>query len=378
MEESRLNSVRQQIDGIDQQLTELFSQRMELASQVAGYKKEHGLPVLAPEREREILVRCGKTVKPELSQYARVLFSTLFDVSRAYQTSLLEEPAADFLAGELMEELPHEATVACQGTEGAYAQLAADRLFRMADIMYFDRFDGVFRAVERGLCRYGVLPVENSIHGVVGTVYDLMQRYRFHIVKSLRMRIEHRLLALPGTRMEDVKEIFSHEQALGQCGAFLEKAGVTATPVENTAIAARKLQQEGRKDAAVIASKACETLYGLKPLAQNISDYESNETRFILISKEPERLAGADRISLILSTEHKPGALYHVLARFASQGLNLTSLTSRPVAGSDFEERFYLDVQASVQDPEVRRLLGGLQNTLPYFQFMGCYREGNA
>lgn len=381
MEQDKLTKVRAQIDEIDKELCRLFEARMEVAREAARCKLEQDMPVYAPAREREILVSRSREVKPELSGYARVLYATLFDLSRSYQSALMTKNFSmikeieDAIASS-PERLPSEATVACQGVEGAYSQLACDRLFSLANILYFNRFDGVFRAVEQGLCHYGILPVENSIHGTVTEVYDLMKQYDFHIVKSLRMRINHCLLALPGATLSGIKEVFSHEQALGQCGNFLKTLkGANVTSVENTASAAKILAESKRRDAAVIASREAAAAYGLVPLTDNISNSDGNFTRFILIAKDLEVLPGANRISLMLSTEHKPGALYRVLARFAALGYNLTKLESRPVPGSDFEFLFYADVEASVRDEDARNLLADLKQSQPRCDLLGCYME---
>ncbi len=242
--------------------------------------------------------------------------------------------------------------------------------------MYFNSFEGVFNAVEKGLCQYGILPIENSSYGSVGTVYDLMRNYNFHIVKSIRLRINHSLLAKPGTKLKDVKEIFSHEQAIGQCGEFLKTLkDVKITICENTARAAKMVAESERDDVAAICSRDCMELYGLESLNNNIQVSDNNYTRFICISKNLEIYPGANKISLMLTLPHRPSSLYHMIAKFAALGVNLTKLESRPVPGSDFEFMFYFDMEASVYSPELVNLLGQLENQPELFVFLGSYSE---
>ena len=276
-----------------------------------------------------------------------ILWSTLLELSRDYQENRLttgESPLCrDILAAaERTGQFPTRAVVACQGIEGAYSQIACDKLFPLSQIMYFGRFEGVFRAVEAGMCRYGILPIENSLYGSVTEVYDLMSKYNFHIARSVRIKIDHALLAKKGTALSDIREIVSHEQALGQCADFIKSLGdVRVTVCSNTAEAARAAAESGRNDIAALASPDCASLYGLSVLKTSVQNSDNNHTRFICISKDIEVYPGANRISLMLTLPHRPGSLYRMMARFAALGLNLTKLESRPIEGLDFEFMFY-------------------------------------
>ena len=234
----------------------------------------------------------------------------------------------------------------------------------------------MFAAVEQGLCEYGILPIENSTYGTVNEVYDLMKNYRFHIVRSIKLKVDHSLLVLPGTELKDVKEIFSHEQAIGQCSEFLKAhPGIKVTVCDNTAAAAKMLHESGRHAAASISSAGCANLYGLKKLDTRVQNTDGNFTRFICISKKAMIFPGADRISLMLSLPHRPGSLYSLISKFSVLGLNLTKLESRPIAGSDFEFMFYFDIEASVYSPAVLALLDELSDSPELFVFLGSYSE---
>lgn len=376
-----LQTLRGEIDAIDTQLTDLFVKRMGLCAQVARYKKDNGMAVVHQGREREILSRVSAQAGDELDSYARILFTTLFDLSRSYQSMLITEESPvtrkiDQALQNTPKMLPKKAVVACQGVEGGYAQQACDRVFSFADIMYFRSWEGVFSAVQKGLCQYGILPIENSSNGSVNGVYDLMRSFDFHIVRSVKLHVNHSLLAHPGADLGEIKEIFSHEQAIGQCSEFLKTLpGVKITVCENTAMAAKLVAESGRTDAAAISSPACAAMYGLKELRQGIHNTDNNYTRFILIAKDPEIYPGADHLSLMFKVGHTPGSLTRVLARFSALGLNMTKLESRPISGADFHYMFYMDFEGSIYDPSVRKLLSELEQELELFVFLGAYNE---
>jgi len=381
MEIKDLNQCRKEIDRVDDQIAELFRERMEIALDVARYKKEHGLPVTNRAREREILARVTEKTGDELAGYAKVLYNSLFDLSRSYQVRYLTDgtPLTDRIKNAIEETprlFPEKAVVACQGVEGAYSQMVADKMFSLPSILYFKRFENVFQAVDKGLCEYGLLPIENSSHGSVTEVYDLMKHYRFFIARSFKLRVHHCLLAKQGSSIKDIREVFSHEQAIGQCSEFLKKhPEIKVTVCENTAMAAKLVAESGRKDAAALSSRNCAELYGLAVVDDNVQDSDNNYTRFICISKDMKIFPGANKISLMLSVDHTPGSLYGVLSKFASAGLNLTKLESRPIPGRDFEFIFYFDFDASIYSDSVIQLLSDLEGSQPQLVFLGSYSE---
>lgn len=376
-----IQKLREEINSLDDALVELFCRRMETAKKIAEYKKENALPVFDRTREREVLHRLTGQAPKELVSYIKALYATLFELSKTHQLSVLNTPSllTEKIHSALREtpsEFPSRATIACQGTEGAYSQAACDRMFSCPSIHYVDNFNAVFHAVDSGLCQYGILPVENSTAGSVTAVYELMQKYKFHIVKSTKLFINHSLLACRGAKLSDVKEIFSHEQALHQCSDYTAKLpGVKVTVCKNTAIAARDLAASGRTDAAVICSSDCADLYNLSVLATGISNTQNNYTRFICISKKLEIYPGANRTSLMVRLPHKPGSLNALLSRFNALDINLTKLESRPVIGTNFEFMFYFDIESSVYSPQFTELLAQLEYELPELTYLGSYYE---
>ncbi len=377
-----LTEYRKEIDKIDDEILSLFLNRMEIASKVADYKKENGLPTMQKDREREILKKITEKTEPEMAEYTRILFSTLMDLSKSYQNKKNAKAKGE-LASKIRSALdttpkifPQASTVACQGIEGAYSQIACEKLFKAPDIKYVKNFEDVFKAVENETCDYGILPIENSIHGTVIAVYDLMRNYKFHIVKSIKMKINHVLMAKPGTKLSDIKEIISHEQALGQCSEFLkEYPDIKITVCENTAVAAKIVSSSDRYDIAAISSPDCADFYGLSVLNEKIANSDSNFTRFICISKNLEIYPGADRTSIIMNLPHTPGALNSTISKFAMAGLNLTKLESRPIAGRDFEFSFYFDLEASIYAEETVEILDELASGNNNLIFLGSYLQ---
>ena len=375
-----LNEIRTRIDAVDDQLLQLFLERMGLAEEVAAYKNEHHLPIMNKQRERDILAKVMKK-SGDKERYAYHLFSTLFELARSRQAELLTAPTkveaqvkASLAAGG--EIFPQTGLVACQGVEGANSQVACDKLLPRGNIVYVKTFDAVVSAVESGLCKFGVLPIENSSNGSVRKVYELLQTHNLSIVRSTRLCIRHELLTLPGVKMEDITEIYSHEQAIGQCSKFLGGlSGIRVVPCANTAMAAKMVAESGSRHVAAISSHPCAALYGLECLNDRIQDSDNNYTRFICVTKDPAIYAGANRISLVIAFENRPGALYDILSKLAALDINLTKLESCPVAGSDFEFIFFLELDASVRDASVLAMLEEMERSCAQFQFLGNYAE---
>lgn len=376
-----LNELRQEIDNIDIELVKLFTARMAVSAKVADYKREHNLPIFHPGRERAILQKVAEMAVPEMGNYTRVLYSMLFELSRSYQSKRNEVLSP--LYREISHSIEHTPKlfpqtpiVACQGVEGAYSQIACEKIFKSPFIMYFKNFEAVFTAIEQGMCQYGILPIENSTAGSVTKVYDLMIRHNFSIVRTFRLKVDHNLLVNPGTSLSDIKTIYSHEQAINQCGDFLQSLpGVNVIPVANTALASEMVAKSGQKDVAALSSRFCAELYGLSCLATSVQDKGNNRTRFICISKNLEIYPGSDKTSIMMILPHKPGALYKVLARLYTLGINVTKLESRPIPDREFEFMFYFDLETSIYSEEYIQLMCELDDLCEEFKYLGSYTE---
>ena len=376
-----ISELRAEIDQIDEELVKLFCSRMEISAKVADYKRERNLPIFVPAREREILQQVAQQAGPEFAGYTRSLYSTIFELSRSYQAKRngSQTPLYHQITHAIENTpklFPQSAMVACQGVEGAYSQLACEKIFKSPMIMYFKSFEAVFSAIEKGLCQYGILPIENSTAGSVNQVYDLMIQHNFSIVRTFRLKVDHNLLVNPGTRLEDIKEIYSHEQAINQCSGFLSKLpGVNVMAVANTAVASEMVASSGRKDVAALSSRSCAQLYGLQNIASSVQDKGNNRTRFICISKNLEIYPGADKTSIMMILNHKPGALYRVLARLYALGINVTKLESRPLPDREFEFMFYFDLETSIYSEEFVQLMCELGDFCEEFKYLGSFTE---
>lgn len=376
-----LNKIREKIDQIDNQLAELLVERMNTVAQVAQAKKESGKSIRDRARERSIINRVTEKSGDELAPYIKNFYKTLFNLSCNYQqqkmgyTSPLGDQLKAYIANPPARSLPNRAVVACQGTEGAYAQQACEKLFEYPSILYFNSFNDVFNAVEKGMCSYGILPLENSTAGSVTQVYDLMEQHNFHIVGACRLRIDHCLLRKKGAS-GPIRKIVSHEQALRQCSDYLESLKDTEIEaMANTAVAADYVANAADDSVAVIASPACADIYSLQVVKEDISNVQNNFTRFICIARDIQCYPNASKVSIMFNLPHAPGALNDIISRLSIAGVNLTKLESRPIPGREFEFRFFFDFEADVQDPALVDLICELENRTEHFVFLGAYCE---
>lgn len=373
-----LLDLRKEIDKIDEQLIPLLIKRMGISQQVAKYKVENGLPVLNAQREQEILDNVAKKCG-EQGDTIKTVFSATMDASRALQHKIIG-------GGKELRETIHHALsdgvltadnspVACQGVEGAYSGVTANKLFPNSPVQFYSQFEDVFEAVNRGDARFGVIPVENSTAGSVHESYDLIMKYRFYVVGAYDLKIEHCLCAKGSTKYEQITDVYSHPQALSQCNNFLKNFDFTGINFSNTAAAAKFVAESEKNNIGVICSQLAAKKYGLKILKRNVQNNNNNRTRFIVISKQLVICNNADKISLIFSAPHTTGSLYRVLGRFSMAGLSLTKLESRPIENQDFNYHFYADVMGSVRDESTLDLMCALYDELPEFEFLGNYFE---
>lgn len=375
-----LYEIRQKIDKVDDKIAGLYTERMELCKEIALEKNRNNVAMENTLREKEIINRVTGAMTDDIKLFGKQVFTTMFDTSKAYQSRILNARSSvkDEVADAItrIKPFPIEASVACQGIEGAYSSIAAEKLFELSSISYFKDWDNVFSAVEKGFCEYGVLPIENSSVGSVNGVYDLMRKHKFYIVRSIKLHIRHCLLAVKGAAVDTIREIVSHEQAVSQCSDFLKSLGnVKITICDNTAQAAKIAAESGRKDIACISSRECAGIYGLDVLKASVQDNDNNYTRFIAISNKMRIFENATKISIMVNLPHEAGSLNKILNRFSTLGLNLTKLESRPLPNSLFEFAFYFDFDANVKTCEVQNLLAELDNTCDNFVFLGSYEE---
>ncbi|MBR7180521.1 MAG: bifunctional chorismate mutase/prephenate dehydratase [Kiritimatiellae bacterium] len=364
----------------DEEIARLFKQRMDISLAEAQSARERGDQVCDGEQERESVSRALEIAGDGLGREMKTLFSTMIELSKARIRANVRGPSplvsTITAAAQKSKPLPQRAFVACQGTDGSYAAAATALMFAAPTIVFLRDFESVFEMVEKGVCPYGVLPIENSSAGSVAQVYDLMVKHHFHIVRSQRVKVNHVLLGRRGASLAGIKEVASHPHALAQCRDFLKAMpGVKTVPAPNTATAARDLAEKGTAEQAVIASRACAGIYDLDILAENVSDNTFNYTRFICISREIEITPDADKFGIMLTLPHRPGSLSSILAKFAAAGVNLTKLESRPIPGMDFEFRFTFEFESSASGTAALALLSELSQDpeIEALQFLGAY-----
>lgn len=355
---------RAEIDAIDRQLARLFEQRMLVARDVARYKHENRMDILDASREQAVLADRAAQIQEELlKQPATEFFSELMRLSRQEQRRYLDD-------------LCPRQLVAYNGIPGAFSESAVVSFFGAdCDRVCMKTFEEIFIAVARGDVKYGVLPIENSSSGSIHDVYDLMGKYSCHIVGEQLVRVEHCLLGIPGTKLEDIQTVFSHEQGFAQCGIFLDAhPNWIKTPYFNTAIAAEHVAKLGQKQYAAIASRLAAKHYGLEILAPDIHSFNSNHTRFVIVSASPTPIGKPDKATITFTVRHERGTLMRALSSFVAMGMNLTHIESRPLHESNWEYRFYIDLAGDVSTATLEILMNFLQSDCENCRLLGSYR----
>jgi chorismate mutase/prephenate dehydratase len=264
--------------------------------------------------------------------------------------------------------------VAFQGERGAYSESAVYKFFgETAEVKPCRDFKDLFESVEKQETNFGVVPVENSIEGSVNQTYDLFLKHDLKVRGEVIVKIEHCLIANPTTKLEDVKAVYSHPQALAQCRTFLEKSGWELIPTYDTAGSVKILKENGLKNAAAVAGEKAAELYEMKILQRDIADNPENYTRFFVIAKEDAPMSGKDKTSVIFAAKHKPGALYNALGEFAKRDINLTKIESRPTKQTPWEYNFYLDFEGHRSEPRCAEVLNALEKYTLFVKILGSY-----
>jgi chorismate mutase/prephenate dehydratase len=370
--EMDLIDLRNQINDIDKDILNLFIKRMEVCKNIAEYKKEHSLPVFQNNREKEIIDRITDMSPDNLKNGAALLFTSIMDISKCLQQDELLSDKAQYKAKSFEPEKAE--IIACQGTSGAYSEKACRKLFKNQKIRFYKEFEDVFKAVDNDEVDFGILPLQNSTIGSVSQTYDLMAKYNFYINAIIRVEISHCLAAKNGTKLSDIKEVYSIEPALSQCSRFLSENRFERKEYLNTALSA-KLVSESDEPIACICSEEAAKLFGLEIIADNIADAYPNYTRFICISKQFISSENAGTISVSLSIPHTKSSLYRLLTKFSVSGMNLVKIENKPIAGKEFEVIFYLDFSGNCMDRKVSALLDELSKEHSYFKFLGNFDE---
>ncbi|MDO4460208.1 MAG: prephenate dehydratase [Clostridia bacterium] len=370
-----LGPVRTDIDAIDKELLPLFLKRMDCSRRVAEIKIANNIPVLNPEREKQILDNIREKAGEELGDSAVAFYAAVMGISREYQHRFMDgtEHFKTLIDSASVIVEKENKKILCQGVEGAYSHAAAQEFFgKEADINFCPQFADVFSAIENGEADFGVVPVENSAAGSVSDVYSLIMKYRYYIVGAVNVSVRH---CLATKKNAEIKTVYSHPQALNQCKEYIKNKGFEPRQYSNTAAAAKFVSESDDNTIAAICSLSAAEKYGLTVIENNIQDSKNNTTRFAVICKTPVFPENADKISLILNIPNTPGSLYQTLERFAMNGLNLTKIESRPIKDSNFDYEFYLDFTGNIRDENVMKLMESLSAELQSMTFLGNYCE---
>ena len=380
---THLEECRAEIDRVDKEICALYERRMRIVEGVVQYKKEHGLPVLQPEREDAVLQRVEDTVtEAAYRPGVRRVFETLMEVSRSLQNGRLDDPwkVAVQLSSEDKPSLPAGFSVGFQGEEGSFSETALLQAFGPDTPRHnYPRFVDVFEALQRGEIGCAVLPIENSSTGGVNEVYDLLHEYDFFITGEEYVTVRQHLLGLPGASLGGVREVRSHPQALEQSRGFLsDHPAMHPTTWLNTAAAALSVAEQGDASVAAIASDRAASLYGLEILASDINDRKDNTTRFVLVERSRRISTQDDKVSVVFSLDDKSGTLYKLLGYFFEQSVNLVKIESRPLTNSRWKYFLYVDLQGNVEAAPVAQALHNIEIHADYFQLLGSYRSKEA
>lgn len=374
-----LDVTRKELDVIDSQIKQLFADRLELTKDVIAYKMEVGKPIIDLAREKEKLDAVSAGIEDEFkAQAVRELFTQIMSIGKKLQYKILCEDQGEMeIPFTPIEKLhiPAEAKIAYQGVEGAYGNAAALQFFgEDADIHSVPTFEAAMKEVADGEADFAVLPIENSRAGGIGDVCDLLMKYDNIIVAETYLKVEHCLLALPGTKMEDIRTIYSHPQGLMQCAGFLDQyPDIQRVSKSNTAVSAKKVVEEANPAKAAIASELAGKLYGLEVLQRGISDDKNNTTRFVIVQKRKEYVQDAKKVSICVETEHVSGALYSQLSHFIFNSVNMTKIESRPVPDRAWEYRFYIDLEGNLSESKVISALQGIEAESRRLKILGNY-----
>lgn len=373
-----LLELREEIDLVDAQITDLFERRMKISEEVARFKIENGRKVFDKEREQSKLETLSAMAHNDFNRHGvQELFSQIMAMSRKLQYQLLEENG---VTGRLpfieVEDIDREnIRVVYQGVEGAYSHAAMREYFgNDVNCFHVRKFRDAMEAIAEGSADYAVLPIENSSAGIVADNYDLLVNFENYIVGEQIVKCEHALLGLPGAKIENIKRVYSHQQALSQCEEYLYRHPEwQLIPFDNTARAAKKVAEDGDPTQAAVGSLFAAETFGLAVLEEKIYYNQANSTRFIVVTNQRVFRRDAKKISICFEVPHHSGSLYHILSHFIYNNLNMTKIESRPIPGQNWEYRFFVDFDGNLTDSAVKNALRGIREEATNMKILGNY-----
>ncbi len=373
-----LQELRDEIDEVDQEILGLYERRMDLSADVARCKIESGKKIYDKEREQSKLETLTSMTKNDFNRHGVYqLFNLLMSSSRKLQYQLLEQYGVSgrlpFIA---VDDIDREnIRVVYQGVEGAYSHAAMLEYFgKDVNCFHVRQFRDAMEAIAEGSADYAVLPIENSSAGIVADNYDLLVNFENYIVGEQVIPAEHALVALPGTKLEDIRKIYSHEQALSQCEDYLSRhPGWELIPYDNTATAAQKVARDQDPTQAAVASPFAAKYFGLEVLQEKIYNDKANSTRFIVVTNQRIFRRDAKKISICFELPHASGSLYEILSHFIYNDLNMNKIESRPIPGRNWEYRFFIDFDGNLSEGPVKNALRGIREEAINMKILGNY-----
>ena len=373
-----LDELRVKLDNIDEQIVNLYEERMRVCEEVGHYKVDSGRKVYDRQRERNKLADVASKVTGEIYKKGiQEIYNLLMSLSRKLQYQMLVDAGAlgrlPFIEVDSLNR--KEARVAFQGVDGAYGQAAMFQYFgENCNNFHVRTFRDAMEAIEEGSADYAVLPIENSSAGSVTEMYDLLVEFENYIVGEVIIPVKHTLAGLPGTQLHEIQKVYSKAEALMQTSRFLDShADWQQISVVNTAVAAGKIIKDNDKTQAAVCSAHAAKLYGLEVLKENINDEGNNSTRFIVVTNQKIFLKDAAKISICFEIPHESGSLYHLLSHFIYNDLNMTRIESRPVEGKSWEYRFFVDFEGNMADVAVKNAIRGLREEARTLKILGNY-----
>ncbi|CAH2213837.1 prephenate dehydratase [Tepidibacter aestuarii] len=379
-----MDNLRKEIDCIDKELIKLFEKRMEKVLEIAEYKYENNFPILNIYREEQVLSKNTNYIKNKYFQKsAQEFLKNIMDISRSIQEDQLSnyidisDKKKHKTKNTIYKNKENEYIVGFQGVHGSFSEQALIEYFgEEAKTKNLNEFEDVFKALKNDKIDYGVLPIENSSTGGISEIYDLLRKYGLYIIGEKCLKVDHNLLVIKGTKIEDIKEVYSHSQAFQQSSEFFKGyPDWKLIPYSNTAISAKFIKNENSKTKAAVSSKKAAQLYDLDILESNINFNQSNYTRFIVIGKNLEISNDCNKISILFSISHKPGTLFNILKYFAQNNLNMTKIESRPIIDKSWEYFFYIDFEGCLRDEVVKETIKLIEKESIYFKLLGNYKS---
>ncbi|MGN1160502.1 MAG: prephenate dehydratase [Lachnospiraceae bacterium] len=373
-----LGELRGRIDEIDEQIVRLYEERMDVCRGVAEYKIANGKKVFDRAREEEKISKVKSLTHTDFTrQGIEELFEQIMSMSRKMQYQMLTESGSigrlPFMEVDKLDT--GNARIVFQGAEGSYSQAAMQQYFGdHINSCHVDTFRDAMGAIEEGSADFAVLPIENSTAGVVSEIYDLLVEFENYIVGEQIIPIKHCLMTLPGTKLTDIKTVYSHPQSLMQSARYLQDhPDWKQVSMKNNAFAAKKIMEDQDHSQAAIASAYAAKVYGLEVLEEGINDSTSNSTRFIIVSNQKIFKKDANKISICLEIPHRSGSLYHILSHFIYNHLNMTKIESRPIEDRNWEYRFFIDFEGNLSQSAVKNALRGLREETRNMKILGNY-----